>query len=388
MAALSPISDRIVNQRPEQRAEKAYGAATQEFNQGQTEDLKNKEEQRAETTAQQEEPVRAAQAREANARADSLENPPDKQGLTPEETTIHDLMTGQNGQPRLNPQTGKPYSYLEAFGTTKQIAQDTKPDPAEKDKDKDITDYLQAHGLSSTPANREKARGDIADRGKQEPGSFMPLYDEKGHVSGAWDPKSGRVVKGPESGSTAPEAAAKRTEVTAHDKAYVQPAEAIEKSYQMSDAAYKEYEAARVQGKDLPTGAQSMLQLSTHLSTTFGNVKGARITKDMIQEHLGARSISDAALVAVQKLTNGDVLSPDQWTAFHDLISQSRKLSWQIAAKEADRKHIPVDFLPQDLAQTAHEPGQQKQAPSAGTVEGGYRFKGGNPADKNNWEKQ
>jgi hypothetical protein len=119
--------------------------------------------------------------------------------------------------------------------------------------------------------------------------------------------------------------------INAHDKAYVQPAEQVEKSYQMMNQAYNEYQGAAAQGKDLPTGAQSMVALSTHLATTFGNVKGSRITKDMIQEHLGARSVSDAALVATQKLTNGDVLSPAQWSAFHDLISNSRRLSWQIA---------------------------------------------------------
>jgi hypothetical protein len=124
----------------------------------------------------------------------------------------------------------------------------------------------------------------------------------------------------------------------------------VEKSYDMMDNAYKEYEAARAQGKELPTGAPSMLALSTHLSTTFGNVKGARITKDMIAHHLGARGVSDKALVAFQRLTNGDVLAPDQWDAFHQLIKESRKLSWQTAVKEADRKHIPVDFLPTDLS--------------------------------------
>lgn len=141
-----------------------------------------------------------------------------------------------------------------------------------------------------------------------------------------------------------------RKDVTAHDKAYVQPAEAVEKSYQMMDHAYQEYKQAKAQGKDLPTGAQSMLALSSHLATTFGNVKGARVTKDMIEHHLGARSIPDSALVAFQKLTNGDVLSPAQWDAFHDLIGQSRKLSWQTAVKEADRKKIPKDFLPEDLS--------------------------------------
>jgi hypothetical protein len=149
--------------------------------------------------------------------------------------------------------------------------------------------------------------------------------------------------------------------IAAHDKAYVQPAEQVEKSYQMMNQAYNEYQGAAAQGKDLPTGAQSMVALSTHLATTFGNVKGSRITKDMIQEHLGARSVSDAATVAVQKLTNGDVLSPAQWSAFHDLISNSRRLSWQTAATEANRKAIPTNFLPPDLANL----GQGNTAPSS-----------------------
>ena len=179
-------------------------------------------------------------------------------------------------------------------------------------------------------------------------------------------------------------AAASRKDITAHDKAYVQPAEAVEKSYEMMDNAFREYEAARAQGKELPTGAQSMLALSTHLTTTFGNVKGARITKDMIEHHLGARSISDAAQVAIQRLTNGDVLSPDQWKAFHDLIGESRKLSWQTAVREAERKHIPVDFLPPDLTEAQLSP---PKAPAVGTIENGYKFKGGDPAQQSSWEK-
>jgi hypothetical protein len=77
------------------------------------------------------------------------------------------------------------------------------------------------------------------------------------------------------------------------------------------------------------------------------------LEKDMIEHHLGARSIPDSALVAVQRLTNGDVLSPDQWEAFHKLIGESRKLSWGTAVKEAKRANLPVDFLPQDLQREA-----------------------------------
>jgi hypothetical protein len=130
---------------------------------------------------------------------------------------------------------------------------------------------------------------------------------------------------------------------------YVVPANNVEKSFQMADEAYKEYKAAAAKGQELPTGAQAMVELSTHLSTTFGNVKGARITKDLIEHHLHARSVSDDALVAIQKLTNGDPLSPTQWDAFHDLIGKSRKLSWTTAAREARRANLPVNFLPDDL---------------------------------------
>jgi hypothetical protein len=157
--------------------------------------------------------------------------------------------------------------------------------------------------------------------------------------TGAFTPVSG-IKPGM---STAQGAAGVRHEADAFNKSYVDPAMAVEKSYDMMDQAFKEYNEAKAQGKDLPTGAQSMLALSTHLSTTFGNVKGSRITKDMIQEHLGARSVSDQALVAMQRLTNGDVLSPEQWKAFHDLIGQSREFQWKNVLEEGARRHTQID---------------------------------------------
>lgn len=56
-----------------------------------------------------------AQTQNFKSEADARDNPTPKEGLTPEETTIHDLMSGENGQPRINPDTNKPYSYLEAY---------------------------------------------------------------------------------------------------------------------------------------------------------------------------------------------------------------------------------------------------------------------------------
>jgi hypothetical protein len=60
------------------------------------------------------------------AETEALKHP--KVGATPEETTIHDLMAGENGQPRLNPDTNQPYTYLDAYTKVKQSAQDVKPD--------------------------------------------------------------------------------------------------------------------------------------------------------------------------------------------------------------------------------------------------------------------
>jgi hypothetical protein len=68
-----------------------------------------------------------SQIAHTEAETEALKNPKPKEGVTPEETTIHDLMTGENGQPRANPDTGKPYSYLEAYGAVAQAKQDTKP---------------------------------------------------------------------------------------------------------------------------------------------------------------------------------------------------------------------------------------------------------------------
>lgn len=127
----------------------------------------------------------------------------------------------------------------------------------------------------------------------------------------------------------------------------------VEKAYNMSQQAYAEYQSAAKQGKQLPTGAQSMLLLSQHLGTTFGNVKGSRITKDMISEHLGARGLTDDAVTAVQRIVNGDQLSPAQWKAFTDLIGQSRNATWENAISSAKNQQLPITFLPRGNGRTA-----------------------------------
>lgn len=55
-------------------------------------------------------------------------------GKTPDEQTFHDLLAGENGNPRVNPSTGKPYTPFEAFSAVNQAKQDVKPPTAEEDR--------------------------------------------------------------------------------------------------------------------------------------------------------------------------------------------------------------------------------------------------------------
>lgn len=100
------------------------------------------------------------------AETDALENPKAKEGLTPEETTIHDLMTGDNGQPRVNPDTKKPYSYLEAYQAMNQAKQDTKPPEKQTDFEQYYKDYITDNHLPDSAHNRMLARQEYARAGQ------------------------------------------------------------------------------------------------------------------------------------------------------------------------------------------------------------------------------
>jgi hypothetical protein len=129
-----------------------------------------KEQQLADQEAQRQEAQ--ARTRLVNAQANVAGNP--KQGLTPEEITIHDLMTGENGQPRINPETSKPYTYLEAYQAVKQAAQDAKPTPADtqvknKEKFQSVIAKVDAAGLSTDPKKLDKSLDLALKEGKITP---------------------------------------------------------------------------------------------------------------------------------------------------------------------------------------------------------------------------
>jgi hypothetical protein len=94
---------------------------------GATEELgKAETQERAEKTAASEAAYRAAETEHAKAETEQAKKTTELAGqpTTDEAKTLHDLMTGgENGQPRINPETKQPYTYLEAYGATKRAGE-------------------------------------------------------------------------------------------------------------------------------------------------------------------------------------------------------------------------------------------------------------------------
>jgi hypothetical protein len=144
-------------------------------------------------------------------------------------------------------------------------------------------------------------------------------------------------------------------------------AQDTDKSYEMFQDAYAKHKA----GNDT-TGAGDMLALSQHLATTFGAVKGARVTKDMIQEHVGARSYADSAATAMNHAMTGAKLSDNQWAAFSELIEDTRKRTWGNTIKLAHSVGIPVtsDMVPADVVKSGSASPQGKPVYVGGKLVG------------------
>jgi hypothetical protein len=114
--------------------------------------------------------LRGAQSSQARARANALNNPPPKVGLTSDDETFNDLMAGDNGNPRVNPQTDKPYTALEANQAVKQLAQTGKR----------FTDPFEAFAYGS-PQEKQSAQDFITfqkqtEAKNQRPGETEARY--------------------------------------------------------------------------------------------------------------------------------------------------------------------------------------------------------------------
>jgi hypothetical protein len=166
------------------------------------------------------------------------------------------------------------------------------------------------------------------------------------------------------------------------------PGLAVQQGYRPTPEAAKTVRSAKSAHDEL-TGALGQLdRLYKESGTNFvgddSNTQAALISgmqaklKDL--ESLGALSASDYALLSKQL--------PDPTSATENLKGMFGGDSY------AARSKAFRDQLERSLQSTATNNGYQAtggpskaSGPSAGDLEDGYRFKGGDPADPNNWEK-
>lgn len=282
--------------------------------------------------------------------------------LSPETESLEDL------KGRINPKTGKLYTAEEAEIKRQQDIEDTKPDKNAPEP-KTIT-MLDKPGGKPFQYQYDPKGNYAGDQGygqwkKVGPaqanaaamglvGSLQPIIDPntnkwlgtfntKTGERKALTPAAGGENSALNAGATPMVARLGNTERNQFNTQYIKPATDLEQQYQKAQAAVQSY------NNNPQTGAAGMVLLASHLGTTLGSVKGATTGEHMVSEHQNAIGLGDRLQRYIDYLQTGQPLSPGQVQEFNNLITETRDISWKVAAKEAARRHQPIDFLPGDM---------------------------------------
>jgi hypothetical protein len=191
---------------------------------------------------------------------------------------------------------------------------------APDDFDQFYTGFLKDNNLTDTAANRLKARTQWeAAAAKPPTGTFMPLYDQTGKVTGAWDPATGKIQHAPEQGlpgTTSQGQGIGSKAANVHNKE-------IETNQKVLDHAQMADEAAKN-----PTGPGDYTLLMSFVDATKPS-SGFRFTEAERHMIIGARGLADAATAKYDEYTKGPFLGPEQRQTMlgiiHNAAGQAQK---------------------------------------------------------------
>jgi hypothetical protein len=308
----------------------------------------------------------AAETREANARAAQLENPPEKdKTVTPEEQAFSDLLK------QTNPETGKPYTAIEAYRAVR-TAGATPKEPKENKAVSGTLNGQPAWGVQTDkgwvdPQTQQaipnfKPAPSFAETGLYEPVE-VPLQGG-GMAPGVFDKRTGRTSVTAPTSTPIPKEAQKPIEEALGTARGMDRLESAQR--QILQGVEKRGDMGIAGGGPYLNGPESMQFVANHIAMTFGAVKGARVGRDIIEQHIKARDLDQSVEAAAQKVLSGGVITYSQAQQMMDTAKINRKSAWQQAQAAATQYGVPDAVkLPQDLA-----PGRDLGAAPKGKAEG------------------
>jgi len=184
----------------------------------------------------------------------------------------------------------------------------------------------------------------------------------------------------------------------------------LEKSAQ---SAYNQYSTLdrfiQASEKGFSGGAAPLLTGTTNLLSSFGiniapeKLKDTRIMEQAIGDilgnkmvELGARGLTDKDMEILRQNLPRVEIDKTSRVAVANVLkkSASSTLREYENARSEEAKNFPelaarspTPAWLQDYRKNPQRFGNAPSGPESGVIKDGYRFKGGNPADKNNWEK-
>jgi hypothetical protein len=100
-------------------------------------------------------------------------------------------------------------------------------------------------------------------------------------------------------------------------------------------------------------GPESMQFVANHIAMTFGAVKGARIGRDIIEQHVKARDLDQSTEALAQQVLAGGVITYQQAQQMMGTAKINRQQAWGQAKAAADTYGVSDAVkMPSDLQQS------------------------------------
>lgn len=354
LAALSgpqnagPLATRILN-KPKLEADEQFNRATQDWERGISDEAKQAQTAniRSEIKARENpkpEKTENAQQNYADAVADAI-----KRGVDPsQDKTVQqwaDAITSLQKQPS-----------APADKTAKPGTVNGKPAWGIQTEQGWVDPETRQiiHGFTPQPS--------FAETGLWEPTMMPDPSGKGGMVPGKFNKRTGEVVPiaAGKGGVSIPKPAQKEIDdalTTARGMDRLERAQT-----QLLQGAAKRGTSGPLGGGPYLNGPESMQFVANHIAVTFGSVKGARIGRDIIEQHVKARDLDQATEAMAQRVLSGGIITYQQAQQMLETAKINRKQAWQQARDAATQYGVPDAVkMPPEFS-----------APSGGAV-GGFK---------------